>query len=162
MTGLFTRLLCPSAGDRPSAAANLLLRLVAGGMLFWVHGVHKAEGAYAHYARGEGWTLLDEVRGMGTPLPEAAAVFATAVQLVAPLLLVAGFWTRPAALLLAAVLAGAVVQNLSAGRDSQLAVLYTLASLTLGVWGAGRYSLDARFNRSPNPLTSSDTERELP
>lgn len=144
MTGLFRSLLRPAAGDAPSAAANLLLRVVAGGTLFWVHGVHKAEGAYAHFARGEGWTLLDEVRGMGTPLPEAAAVFATGVQLVAPLLLVPGLWTRPAGLLLTAVLAGAVLQNLLAGRDPQLALLYTLATLTLGVWGAGRHSLDAR------------------
>ena len=154
MTGLLTRLLRPAVGDRPSAAANLLLRVAAGGMLFWVHGVHKAEGAYAHFARGEGWTLLDEVRGMGTPLPEATAVFATAVQLVAPLLIVVGFWTRPAALLLAAVLAGAVLQNLLAGRDPQLAVLYTLAALTLGVWGAGRFSLDARL-----PTPTADPER---
>ena len=48
MTGLLTRLLRPAAGDRPSAAANLLLRLVAGGMLFWVHGAHKAEGGLPH------------------------------------------------------------------------------------------------------------------
>lgn len=157
-----TRLLRPAAGDRPSAAANLLLRLVAGGMLFWVHGVHKAEGARDYFRSGGEWTLLDEIRGMGAPVPEATAVFATVVQLVAPLLLVVGLWTRPAAILLVGVLAGAIVQNLLAGRDPQLAVLYTLSVLTLSVWGAGRFSLDARFLRSPKPLTSPDTGREHP
>lgn len=160
MTTILRRLLRPAEGDGPSAAANLFLRVAAGGLIFWVHGVHKAVGAWEHFSRGEPWTLLDEVRGMGTPLPVAAAVGATVVQLVAPLFIIAGLWTRPAAMLLVAVLAGAIAQNLLAGRDPQLALLYTLATATLGIWGAGRYSLDARgASSTPAPTPSGLTVR---
>ena len=149
MRGWWPRLNAPAVGDRAGDAANLLLRVVAGGLLFWVHGVHKAEGAIGYLGRGEAWTLLDEVRGMGTPAPVVAAVLATLSQLVMPVFVVLGLYTRPAALVLTATLLGAIVQNLTADRDPQLAILYTLAALTLGVWGAGRYSLDAR----PTPIS---------
>jgi uncharacterized membrane protein YphA (DoxX/SURF4 family) len=139
----------PSIGDAFADAANLLLRVVAGGMIFWIHGVHKAEGAVGYFSHGTSWTLLEEVRGMGVPFPEANAVFATFVQLFAPPFIIVGFCTRPAAILLFVILLGAVMQNLLSGRDPQLAVLYTLATITIGIWGAGRYSFDARRFRIP-------------
>jgi hypothetical protein len=40
---------------------------------------------------------------------------------------------------------------MSAGSDPQLAVLYTLVSLTLGVWGAGKYSFDAWLAQMVEP-----------
>ena len=38
------------------------------------------------------------------------------------------------------------MQNLLAGRDPQLAILYTLVVVTLVFLGGGKYSLDARIS----------------
>jgi uncharacterized membrane protein YphA (DoxX/SURF4 family) len=141
---LWQTLTAPAAGDRPTDCANLLLRLGYGGMVFVVHGLHKAEGGLAYFRSGAEWPLLGEVEGMGTPFPVPAAVAATVTQLVMPVFLMLGLLTRPAGLALAATLGGALAQNLTAGRDPQLALLYLLVAVTLGVWGGGRYSLDHR------------------
>ena len=80
-------------------------------------------------------------------------------QLVLYLLLTAGLFTRVNALLLAAILGGAVLQNLLAGRDPQLAILYTLILLCLAIWGSGRFSLDAML--SSRIGSKGNTEEEL-
>ena len=54
-------------------------------------------------------------------------------------------FTRINALLLFGALSGAILQNLLAGRDPQLAILYTLVVLTLAFMGGGKISLDARI-----------------
>lgn len=105
----------------------LFLRITVGVLVLVIHGWHKAAGAVAHLRTGASWPLLDEVVAMGVPLPLAAALFATAVQLIGGLFLLAGWWTRPTAIALTVVLGGAIAQNLQAGRDPQLALLYTLA-----------------------------------
>src|SRR6266576_7115745 len=52
-----------------------------------------------------------------------------------------GLFTRINAILLFGALSGAILQNLLAGRDPQLAILYTLVVLTLAFMGGGRISL---------------------
>jgi uncharacterized membrane protein YphA (DoxX/SURF4 family) len=60
------------------------------------------------------------------------------------LFVVVGWFTRINAALLVCALSGAILQNLLAGRDPQLAILYTLVVVTLVFMGSGKYSLDAK------------------
>jgi putative oxidoreductase len=88
---------------------------------------------------------------MHMPAPLASAVLATLVQFICSLFVVVGLFTRINAALLFGALSGAILQNLLAGRDPQLAILYTLVVVTLVFMGAGKYSLDARASsRSEN------------
>ena len=59
--------------------------------------------------------------------------------------IVVGLYTRINAALLAGALSGAILQNLLADRDPQLAILYTLVVVTILFLGGGKYSLDARM-----------------
>ena len=82
--------------------------------------------------------------GMHLPAPLASAVAATLVQFICSLFVVVGWFTRINAALLVCALSGAILQNLLAGRDPQLAILYTLVVVTLVFMGGGKYSLDAK------------------
>lgn len=124
---------------------HLFLRVLAGGMIFYIHGLHKLEGLIAYYQHGTPWTLAEEVAGMHVPAPLVAAAAATVVQFVCSLFIVVGLFTRINAALLAGALGGAILQNLLAARDPQLAILYTLVVVTILIAGGGRYSLDAKL-----------------
>ena len=84
---------------------------------------------------------------MHAPAPLASAVAAMLVQFICPVFIVAGLFTRINAILLAGALSGAILQNLQASRDPQLAMLYTLVVVTLVFLGGGKYSLDARISQ---------------
>lgn len=133
----------PSSGA--GAYGLLLLRVVAGLMIFYIHGWHKLLGGIAYLQDGTSWKLAEEVAEMHTPAPIAAAFAATLVQLVCSLLVAVGFCTRINAILLTGALGGAILQNLLADRDPQLAILYTLIVLTFVVAGGGRFSLDTKL-----------------
>jgi uncharacterized membrane protein YphA (DoxX/SURF4 family) len=127
---------------------HFVLRVAAGLMIFYIHGWHKLEGWIAYLQHGTPWKLAEEVAEMHFPAPLASAVAATLVQLVSSLLVAVGFFTRLNSLLLVGVMGVAILQNLLAGRDPQLAVLYTLIVFALALMGGGRFSLDAKwFNR---------------
>ena len=134
--------------DPDGAAANfghLFFRVAAGLMIFYIHGLHKLEGWIAYLQHGTPWTLAEEVAGMHFPAPLASAVAATVVQFVCSLFIVVGLFTRINAALLVCALSGAIMQNLLASRDPQLAILYTLVVITIVLIGGGKYSLDARL-----------------
>ena len=136
------------APDGPAASfAHLFLRVAAGLMIFYIHGLHKLEGWIAWLQHGTPWTLAEEVAGMHAPAPLASAVAAMLVQFICPVFIVAGLFTRINAVLLAGALSGAILQNLQASRDPQLAMLYTLVVVTLVFLGGGKYSLDARISQ---------------
>lgn len=142
----------PGSAVDPSVCAVaiglLLLRSIAGVLIFLVHGWHKVLEAFAHFHRGASWRLVDEIAEMRLPLPLLFAVGATLVQFICAPLLVVGWWARTAAALLAGVLGGAALQNVLAGRDPQLALLYVTTALALAFTGPGRISLDHRRCRS--------------
>lgn len=117
-------------------------------MIFYIHGWHKLEDWIAYLQHGTPWKLAEEVAEMHFPAPLASAVAATIVQLISSLFIVVGLYTRINAVLLIGVLGVAVLQNLLAGRDPQLAILYTLIALTIALMGGGRLSLDAQLSRS--------------
>lgn len=135
------------------ACGHLVFRVTIGLMIFYIHGWHKLEGWISYLQHGTPWKLVEEVAGMHFPAPLASAVAATLVQFICSLFIVVGLFTRINAALLLGALAGAVLQNLLADRDPQLAILYSLAVLTIVFVGGGRYSLDAwlsgRFAQKP-------------
>lgn len=134
--------------SRLVAMGHLLLRVVAGFMIFYVHGLHKLEGGIAYLRNGAPWPLLADVNGMHFPAPVASAWAATIVQFICPLFLAIGLFTRINAALLVGALCGAILQNLMANRDPQLAILYTLIVAALTFMGAGKYSMDAKLSTS--------------
>jgi len=136
--------------DLKSPAAvfgHLILRISTGLMAFYIHGLHKLEGGLAYLQHGTPWTLLKEVAEMHVPAPVAAAFAATFLQFVCSPLVALGLFTRLNAALLTGTLSVAILQNLLAGRDPQLAILYVIVLLSLVFLGGGRFSLDALFLR---------------
>jgi putative oxidoreductase len=141
---LFNRMI-PEAEKRLVAAGHVFLRVAAGLMIFYIHGLHKLEGGIEYFRNGTPWVLEREVDGMHMPAPLAAEVFATLVQFICSLFIIVGLLTRLNALLLAGALGGAIAQNLLAGRDPQLAILYTLVVIAILLMGGGPLSLDSRL-----------------
>lgn len=135
------------AGGRVSAWGLLILRVGAGLLIFYVHGWHKLEGGLAFLRDDTPWRLAEEVAAMHFPAPLASAFMATAAQFLLAPMLAAGLFTRAAAAGLTAVLGVAILQNVLADRDPQLALLYTLVVAAFVLIGGGRFSLDARFAR---------------
>ena len=130
----------------PAAIGHLVLRATVGLMMFYIHGWHKLEGGIAYLQHGTLWKLAEEVAAMHFPAPVPSAFVATAVQFVCAPLLAVGLFTRINALLLTATLSMAILQNVLAGRDPQLAVLYVLVMVSLAFLGGGRFSVDARLS----------------
>ena len=126
---------------------HLILRASIGAMIFYIHGLHKLEGGLAYLQHDTPWTLAKEVAEMHFPAPVASAFAATALQFLCSPLLALGLFTRLNAALLTGTLSVAILQNLLAGRDPQLAILYVIVLLSLVFLGGGRFSLDARRYR---------------
>jgi uncharacterized membrane protein YphA (DoxX/SURF4 family) len=140
-------LLRKSNNTDPAAPAvawgHLILRASAGLMIFYIHGWHKLEGGLAYLQHGAPWKLAQEVAEMHFPAPVPLAFAAAAVQFLCSPLVALGLFTRFNAALLTGTLSVAILQNLLAGRDPQLAILYVIALLSLAFMGGGRFSLDA-------------------
>lgn len=145
----------------PSAVQDvvlLLVRLGLGGVLV------------AH-----GWQKLDEQTidgtaggfdSMGIPFPEAAAHYATWVELIGGGLLLVGFLTPLAGLLVIGDMAGAFwfvhrdAGVFAAEGGWELVAMIAMLALTLVAFGAGRVSVD-RFiagGRTRDDLVSSERE----
>ncbi len=133
--------------DRLTAFGHFFLRTSVGLMIFYIHGWHKLEGWIAYLENGKPWQLAGEIAEMSFPAPLPSAVAATLVQLFCSLFVVFGWFTRLNATLLAVALSGAVLQNILAHRDPQLALLYTLIVLSLIFMGGGEISLDAKASK---------------
>ena len=126
-------------------AGKLLLRITLGGLMLF-HGIAKLNGG------------VDGIAGMlaGQGLPGALAYLVYLGELVAPLLVVIGLWTRPAALIVAGNMVVALVLvhsthflniSNSGGWQLELQFFFLLNAITIALIGAGRYSLDARVGR---------------
>jgi uncharacterized membrane protein YphA (DoxX/SURF4 family) len=148
-------LLRQSLDASPSSASTawglLLLRGGAGCLIFYIHGWHKLEGGLAFLRNGTPWQLAREIAEMHFPAPVASAFAATAAQFIFAPLLALGLFTRLSGAILTCVLGVAIAQNLLADRDPQLAILYTLTVAAFALIGGGRFSLDAKLERSVRP-----------
>ena len=129
----------------PQDAARLLLR-VALGALILLHGVAKLSG-------GAGF-VLDLVSKAGLPSVLAYGVYVG--EVVAPLLLIAGVWTRAAAAVVAFNMVVAVLLvhtgeflalSKTGGWALELQGLYFAVAVSVVLLGAGRYSLGGSTGR---------------
>jgi len=119
--------------------AKLILRLLFGGQLL-MHGIHKL----SHGVAGIEGRIIDR----GLPGWLAYGVFVG--EVVAPLLVIAGFKTRAAALVMAINMAVAVLLahggdvlrlGRSGGWGVELQAMFFFGAVAVALLGAGRYSV---------------------
>jgi uncharacterized membrane protein YphA (DoxX/SURF4 family) len=145
MNSFIKKTLSVEADGTAAIFGHFFLRVSAGIMIFYIHGLHKLEGWIAYIQNGTPWELLKEVEGMHFPAPYPSAILATFIQFICSLFILVGLFTRINAVLLLGALSGALLQNLLAGRSPQLALLYILVVITVAFIGGGRFSLDAKL-----------------
>ncbi len=93
------------------------------------------------------------ISAMGLPLPQLGLVLAIAIEVIGGALLVAGFYTRPVALALAAfsIATGLIFHNAVGDQNQMIHLMKNFAMagglLQIAAFGAGSLSLDARRNR---------------
>jgi putative oxidoreductase len=119
-----------------------LVARVVGGVVFVVFGL----GKFVNRA-----SEIDSFRDYGLPAPEAFVIVIGVLELVGGVLLILGLATRPAALLLAGDMVGAiVVSGIALGEPISLTLAPAELVLCLFlVWkGPGAYALDDRLARS--------------
>lgn len=128
------------------ALGKALLRVTVAGLLL-MHGVHKV----GHGIEG----IKSSLAGRGLPAPLAYGVYLG--EVVAPLLVIAGVWSRPAALVMAInmVVAVAVAHPgdvLRVGKGGQwaieLQVLYMMGAVAVALLGPGPYSVSRGRTRA--------------
>ena len=121
-------------------SALLLLRLLAGGV-FVIFGI----GKFTDHG-----SELASFRAYGLPAPDVLVVIVGLIELFGGSLLIAGVLTRPAALVLAGNMVGAiVVSGIAKGElvSLTLAPAELVAMLVLLWLGPGAYSLGNELNR---------------
>jgi putative oxidoreductase len=119
--------------------ARLLLRLMVGGLML-LHGINKIQS-------GPG-KIAEMVSNRG--LPHALAYGVYIGEVLAPILVLLGFWTRPAALVIAfniviaislAHMGDVLHLNKGGGWAIELQALYLFGAVCIALLGAGRYSI---------------------
>ncbi|MBV6404921.1 MAG: hypothetical protein GFGODING_01683 [Flavobacteriales bacterium] len=113
----------------------LLLRVTAGGGMFWLHGWPKL----MHFS--ERMDSFADPFGIGSAASLVLIVFA---EVLCSALVVLGLWTR-AALIPLLIAMGVVVFMIDAGeplKERELALFYLLSFATLLFTGSGRFSID--------------------
>jgi len=97
---------------------------------------------------------LGYINAMGLPFPELALAGAIGIEVVGGLLLIAGLYTRPVALALAAfsIVTGLVFHSAITDQNQMIHLMKNLAMagglLQIAAFGAGSLSLDARRSSS--------------
>ena len=128
-----------------SDTAKLLLRLALG-LLILLHGISKIRG-------GPGF-ILDVVERAGLPEPLGYLVYVG--EVLAPLLVLIGLWTRAAALVIAINMIFAVVLvhmrqllqlSPEGGWALELQGLFLVTAIAITLLGAGRYSVGGTNGR---------------
>jgi putative oxidoreductase len=117
----------------------LLLARFGSSSMMMVHGFHKWEKLVA----GGEIKFFDFI-GMG---PTVTLVLTILAELVAPVLIIVGLWTRYASALIAFTMfiAAFVVHAGDPLEDREASLTYLILFLLLMVTGAGRFSIDARM-----------------
>ena len=124
---------------------KLVLRVTLA-VLILLHGISKLQNG------------IDFISGLvsGAGLPSAFAYLVYIGEVVAPLLVLIGLFTRPAALLIAVNMIVAIVLvhmgelftfTKSGGWALELQGMFLFTAIAISLLGAGRYSLDAKVRR---------------
>lgn len=126
-------------------AGKLVLRLAVGGLVL-LHGLAKLVGGVDFIAG-----LLAKVG-----LPPALGYLVFVGEVLAPLLLIAGLWTRPAALVIVINMIVAVLLvhtgelfalSKTGGWALELQGMFLFGALAVALLGAGRYSVGGAHGR---------------
>ena len=126
-------------GSNATDVAKLLLRITLG-VLILLHGISKIKG-------GPGF-ILDVVERSGLPEPFGYLVYVG--EVLAPLLIIVGWWTRLAALVVAVNMVFAVLLvhtgdlfklNDTGGWALELQGLFLAVAIAVTLLGAGRHSV---------------------
>lgn len=114
---------------------RLVLRLAAGGFMFWYHGLPKLLDF------GSRMDSFSDPMGIGSTLSLGLITFA---ETVCALLVVAGLWCRAACipLLIGMSVVVFIVQGDAAFNKKEDAVLYLCAYVVILLIGAGRFAVD--------------------
>ena len=131
----------PPSGTAPRIDAGLLLlRFGVGGLLLF-HGIYKI-------THGVGW-IAGPLGGVGLPPWVAYGVYVG--EVIAPVLLILGLWTRLAGLLIAFDLFMAIflarrgdiakINEMGGAWAIEVELLFLVGGLTLALTGGGRYGL---------------------
>ena len=134
----------PAARDSAGVdAALLILRLVLG-LLVLLHGVNKLPPPPEF--------LFPALSERGLPSVLAYGVYLG--EIVGPILIIVGVWTRLGALLIVANMVVAVLMahfgdlfalNKQVGYELELQAMYLFTAVALALTGAGRYSIGGRY-----------------
>jgi putative oxidoreductase len=121
----------------------LLLRAFFGLYMAFGHGLGKITGGPERWA-GLGGTM--EIFGLGFA-PTFWGFMAAFAEFICALLVVVGFATRPAALLLVLNMSVAATAHITGAIDGgpEMALLYGAVFLSLLFVGPGKYSVDEQF-----------------
>ena len=120
-------------------AGKLLLRLTIGGLILF-HGIAKLRRGLEPVAQAV----------VGAGLPSAMGYLAYVGEVIAPILMIIGLWTRPAALVVAIQMVFAIglvhgAQLLAiadtGGWALELQGLYLFGAIAVALLGAGRYGV---------------------
>ena len=134
----------PAARDSAGVDAALLILRVVLGLLILLHGVSKLPPPPEFLV-----TALSE-RG----LPSVLAYGVYLGEIVGPILIIVGIWTRLGALLIVANMIVAVLVahtgdlfhiNKQGGYQLELQAMYLFTAVALTLTGAGRYSVGGRY-----------------
>jgi putative oxidoreductase len=134
----------PAARDSAGVdAALLILRLVLG-LLILLHGINKLPPPPEF--------LIAPLAERGLPSVLAYGVYLG--EIVGPVLIIIGVWTRLGALLIVANMIVAIlvahlgdlfVLNKQGGYELELQAMYLFSAVALTLTGAGRYSVGGRY-----------------
>jgi putative oxidoreductase len=134
----------PAARDTAGVDAALLILRVVLGLLILLHGVSKLPPPPEFLA-----SALSE-RG----LPAFVAYGVYLGEIVGPILIIVGIWTRVGAVLIVANMVVAVLVahagdllhlNKQGGYALELQAMYLFTAVALALTGAGRYSVGGRY-----------------
>ncbi len=134
----------------------LTLTRVVAGVVFVVSGA----GKFINHA-----SELSSFHGYGLPWPSAFVYVIGVLELAGGLLLIMGLLTRPAALLLAGDMIGAIaVSGIGQGETISLTLAPALliATVTLVALGPGRLAAERRTPRVTTPAESSTRSQTRP
>lgn len=133
------------ANDSLADVGRLVLRVVLGSLIL-LHGIAKLQTGVA----GISGSLVNA----GVPAGVAYLVYVG--EVIAPILLIIGLWTRPAALIIVVNMVAAVLlshsgQIFSLGRSGgwaiELQAMYLFTAVALALLGAGRLSVAGKQGR---------------
>ena len=132
------------SGPAPRPDAGLLVLRLGLGALLLFHGVYKV-------THGVAW-IAGPLSGAGLPAWLQYGVYVG--EVLAPVLVILGLWTRPAALVIAFDMFMAIflarrgdvakVNPAGGGWAIELELLFLVAALTIALAGGGRYGLGRR------------------